>query len=285
MLRLPTIATLLLALFGAAGHAGAGTRFGALAVDAIRDSIEARDCKTAVERLKSGLGNEYPEVFLLAGSMYEQGICVKRDWSRAVSFYVQAHDAGEDSAAPRIAAGYAEPVNGPDVAAALWWAWKARGFQLHHCGVPKEAGADPDRFVAELKTWPKERLSVCNYLAGVMSTMSGELKYPELAAEHALGGDVTLRFLPGVPRIELQRGESREYQMLGWVSGDALRDRKSRKMADGFEAALSTVANRALARYPHPGGISADALIEVKYTFTMEHEKRRCTVSKPCTAD
>ncbi|RZA35743.1 MAG: hypothetical protein EOP92_08940 [Lysobacteraceae bacterium] len=285
MLRASATATLLLVLSASAGHANAGTRSGALAVDAIRGSIEARDCKTAVDRLKSGLGNEYPEVYLLAGSMYEHGICVKRDWPRAMGFYVQAHEADEDSAAARIAAGYADPANGPDVAAALWWARKTPGFQLRQCGAPKEAAADPDRFVAELKTWKPERLAICNYLAGVMATMSGEVKYPELAAAHALGGDVTLRFLPGVPRIELQRGESREYEMVGWVSSDALRDRKARKMADGFEAALSTVANRALARYPHPGGIPADTLIEVKYTFGMDYEKKRCTVSQPCSAD
>lgn len=106
-------ATLLLAICGTAPHAGAGTRSGALAVDAIRGSIAAQNCQQAVDRLKSGLKNEYPEVFLLAGSMYENGICVRRDWDRAVTFYVQAHDAGEKDGAARIAAGYADPANGP----------------------------------------------------------------------------------------------------------------------------------------------------------------------------
>lgn len=274
-MRALSTAALLLALLGAAAHVQAGTRSGALAVDAIRGSIEARDCVQAVDRLKSGLKNEYPEVFLLAGSMYENGICVRRDWPRAVTFYVQAHDAGEKDAAARIAAGYADPLNGPDVAAALWWAWKSEAFRMNLCAVPRDAAADPDRFVAVLKSWPASRLAACNYVAGVMSTMSAEVKYPELAAAHGIGGEVTLRFLAGVPRIELQRGASHEYELVGWVSADTLRDRKTRRMGDGFETALSAVANRALQRYPHPGGIPADALIEVKYMFGIDGQMPR----------
>jgi len=271
-LRAISIATLLLAAVGTTAHAG--TRSGALAVDGIRASIAARDCSLAVDRLKSGLQNDYPEVALLAGSMYENGICVKRDWPRAVTFYVQAHEGGEKDGAARIAAGYADPANGPDVAAALWWAMKTPAFRPGACGVPGEAREDPDRFVAELKTWPQARLAACNYVAGVLSTIGAEVKYPDQAAAHAIGGDVKLRFLPGIPRIDLQRGESREYEMVGWVMADTLRDRKTRRMADGFEAELSRVANRALQRYPHPGGIPADTLIETTFTFGIEYRMR-----------
>lgn len=258
----------------AAPTASAGTYAGAMAVDAVRNSIAARDCVTAVKRLKSGLENGYPEMALLAGSMYENGICVKRDWSRAVTFYVQAHDAGEKDGSARLVAGYADPANGPDVAAALWWAWKNPGALPAYCGVSKEALADPDRFVAELNGWPKDRLAACNYIVGVLATISAEVKYPELASSHGIGGDVTLRFLVGVPRIELQRGQSHEYELVGWVSADTLRDRKTRKMGDGFEAALSSVANRALARYPHPGGIPADTLVQVQFSFGISHVVR-----------
>ena len=135
-MRALTTAFLMLALLGAAHQAAAGTRSGALAVDAIRVSIAAQDCRQAVERLKSGLKNEYPEVFLLAGSMYENGICVQRDWDRAVTFYVQAHDAGEKDGAARIAAGYADPANGADVAAALWWAMQTPPFRSGARGKP-----------------------------------------------------------------------------------------------------------------------------------------------------
>ena len=62
--------------------------------------------------------------------------------------------------------------------------------------------------------------------------------------------------------------------MVGWVMVDRLRDRKSRRMADGFETELSRVANRALERYPHPGGIPADATIEVKFSFGIQYQMR-----------
>ena len=134
--------------------------------------------------------------------------------------------------------------------------------------------ADPDRFVAELKSWSQARLATCNYYAGVLSTIGAEVKYPDQAAAHAIGGDVKLRFLPGIPRIDLQRGESREYEMVGWVSADTLRDRKTSRMADGFETELSRVANRALQRYPHPGGIPADTLIEMSFSFGIQYQMR-----------
>jgi hypothetical protein len=85
-----------------------------------------------------------------------------------------------------------------------------------------------------------------------------------------VGGDVILRFLPGVPRIELQKGESREYALLGWVNGDALRDRGARPVTGSFEKTLSEVANRALRRYPQPQGIPANTLFQVKFSFTIE---------------
>ena len=50
-MRALTTAFLMLALLGASHHAGAGTRSGALAVDAIRVSIAAQDCRQAVDRL------------------------------------------------------------------------------------------------------------------------------------------------------------------------------------------------------------------------------------------
>jgi hypothetical protein len=220
----------------------------------VRDSIAARDCRTAVKRLNGGLADAYPEMFLLAGSLYENGVCVKRDWARAVTFYGQANEAGEHDGAARLAAGYADPANGPDVAAALWWAGKRPGFRLKRCAVSEDAGADPDRFVAELSTWPKERLAYCNYVSGVLLTMSSEVKYPELALGLAVGGDVTLRFFPGVPRIELQRGASREYELLGRGRAHQLRERETQGARDSFVEALSGLADRALARYPHRDG-------------------------------
>jgi hypothetical protein len=260
---------LLLAL---AAPAATSAEPGRHAVARITYRIEKRDCSGAVEELKDGLKEKYREVAMLAGIMFEYGLCVRRDWSHAMGFYRQAYEAGMKEGAERLAAGFADPANGPDVAAALWWAWKGRALPDARCEVGEDAADDPDRFVAELSTWGAERLAYCNYVAGVTSTIASELRYPELARTHSIGGDVVLRFLPGVPRIELQKGESREYALLGWVSGDMLRDRGSKLVTGSIEKALSEVANRALARYPQPAGIPADALVKMKYIFTIEYK-------------
>lgn len=133
-------------------------------VDEVRYLIGSRDCNAAVKQLKVGLDEARPEVALLAGSMYENGICVKRSWDHAVTFYVQAYDGGQLEAAERLAAGYADPVQGPDVAAALWWSLRGRvGPQFSgnsSCAAGTEAEQDPDRFVAALRGWEPARLAI-----------------------------------------------------------------------------------------------------------------------------
>lgn len=256
-----------------ASAAEPGTRAGSEATNTVRHWIGARKCDVAVERLKSGLKDGYPEVMLLAGSMYENGVCVRQDWDTALGFYAQAFAGGIVEGAERLAAGYADPANGADVAAALWWARRGRGARLKSCEVSGEAAADPDRFVAELAAWPQQRLTICNYLVGVMSTIAAEVKYPDLALEFGAGGDVTLRFRADIPRIELQKGESHEVQLLGHVDGDALRDRKGRGVGGGFEKALNHVADRALRRFPQPKGIPEGTVVEVQYLFSVTQER------------
>jgi hypothetical protein len=126
-----------------------------------------------------------------------------------------------------------------------------------------------DRFVAELQTWPQARLAMCNYVVGVMSTLAAEIKYPSLAQAYGVGGQVTLRFLPAVPKIELKRGETQEYQLLGVFNGDTLRDRETSMVTGGFEKAIGTVADRALRRYPKPSGIPEEAVFYVRYLFEL----------------
>lgn len=239
------------------------------ALEDVRRHIEARDCDAAVSRLKAWLKQGEPKVFLLAATMYENGLCVKRDWSNAVNFYVMAFEKGLPEAAKRLAAGYADPANGPDMAAALWWARKGRSFSSPACRVSKDVADDPEGFVTELGVWPEERLTRCNYIVGVLSTISAELSYPKVGSEYGVGGDVTLRFLPGQARIEVKRGDSREYALLGFVDGDTVRDRWRPEVTGVFEKTLSDLANRALARYPKPAGIPADMKVEVTYSFAI----------------
>jgi hypothetical protein len=259
--------------------------YGSKAVMAIADRIAARDCAGAVDDLNSNLKKGFAEVALLAGSMYDNGICVKHDWERAVPYYIQAWEGGLEDGADRLAAGYAAPENGADVAAALWWASRQRNrnWQVHGapgCAVSAAAANDMDRFVAELQTWPQARLQECNYMTGVMSTLTAELRYPAIAAMYRVGGDVTVHFLPGVPRIDLQEGEMRTVQMYGWVNGDYMRERESRAKG-GFKQAFGDLVDRALHRYPHPDGIPADTQAELVYHFDVVPERVDAPAESP----
>jgi hypothetical protein len=251
------------------------TSYGRKAVAGITDRIRLKDCEGAVADLKTGLKKGFPEVAMLAGSMYENGICVKPDWERAIPFYIQAWQGGVRDGADRLAAGYAAPEHGPDIAAALWWATRNRNPNgtLHGvtgCTVPKAVADDMDRFVAELQTWSQSRLQACNYMVGVMSTIEGEVKYPSMAYLYSVGGDVKIRFLPGIPRIELQKGGSTEIQTHGARYGDIASERHE-LTSGSFEQAMDDVANRALRRYPHPDGIPADTVVKVDYRFTLHY--------------
>jgi len=254
--------------------AAAESSYGVKAAAVITDRINLKDCSGAVADLKAGLKQEFAEVALLAGAMYEHGVCVQRDWNRAVPFYVQAWQGGIEKAADRLAAGYAAPENGTDAAAALWWASRRRNNVLRpdgmpSCAVAEAASADIDRFVAELQTWQPSRLAACNYLIGVMSTMAAEVNFPALAIRYKVNGEMTLRFFPGVPRIDVEQGVFREFQHEGSVDDDMKRDRARTRLA-GFQKALDEVAERALRRYPRPKDIPADAQVRVQYFFKLD---------------
>lgn len=264
--RLTILGTGLAALLGAPALAEPSDA-GRKAASAVLGRIAAKDCSAAVAELKAGLQHEFPEIALLAGAMYENGTCVQRDWNRAAPFYIQAWQGGAERAADRLAAGYAAPENGPDAAAALWWSQRRSSGALRpegmpSCAVSDAAAADIDRFVAELQTWQPSRIAACTYMTGVMSTMSAEINYPELALKNAISGEVTLVFLPGVPRIEARQGALDP----GFVDQDTKLIRPKTRMA-GFEKALGDVGDRAMRRYPRPPGIPADAEVKIRYRF------------------
>lgn len=239
------------------------------AVHDVHSRIAARDCGVAVQRLKEGLKAGYPQVSLLAGSMYEHGICVKPSWDNAVTFYTQAYQGGLPEAAERLAAGFADPARGPDAAAALWWSLRGR-TRYQACAVSGAAEQDPDRFVAELTTWDPRKPAICNYIVGVMSTINAEVKYPRDALAWGMQGEVTLRFMPSVPRIDLKTGASGAFRLFGWLDGDSLLDQEAGKASEGFETTLREVARRALRRYPQPPDIPPGVAAEVKYVFGLE---------------
>ena len=240
------------------------------AMQAVLDQINQRDCAGAVRKLNEGLANAYRDVYYLAGALYEEGICLKPNWDRAVTMYHRAYEGGRAEAASRISSGYAATVGGQDRAAALWWAIKA-GQQLP--GACQEVApllGDADKFVDALRHWPAGRLEACAYVAGVMTTIKGDVDYPRLAADHGLQGSVSLDFMPAQAKIAIT-GQTVEMQDLGgYVSGDVQRDRESRRVRESFSVYLRQIADRALARYPKPAVVPGDWQVQASYEFKFE---------------
>jgi hypothetical protein len=265
--------SLALLLACASGGASAQRDLGEEAVEGVHARIAAQDCPGAVSRLNAGLAGNYPEVQLLAGSMYDEGVCVKRNWERAVHFYVLADSGGQKAAAPRLAAGYAAPENGPDIGAALWWgAHDKNGPSWNLCRVSDEARDDPDRFVAELQKRTPAQLAACNYATGVMATLSGELNYPGKSLAHSMSGSVLVTFEAAVPRIDVETTEVEEVNVYGMVDGDALRDRKATSVKRAFEAELRKIGDRALKRYPQPAGVPPGMRGQLKVVFGLQYK-------------
>lgn len=238
-------------------------------ITGIRVSIEQRQCAQALGRLNDGLKARYPGVFLLAGALYEEGVCLKPSWERAEQMYQRAGEAGHPAAPLRLVAGLAD---GPrDVAAALWWAQQARSLPLPGaCQVDDAARADPDRFVAALKGWPAQQVQGCLYAAAVVAMVAGYSEYPLLAAELGAVGRVEMSFWAGEGRFEFSTTDIEFRDTPGLLSGDNLRDRNTRAARRALEDSLRASAAQALKRYPRPAGVPADWLQKMAFDFTIK---------------
>jgi hypothetical protein len=227
---------------------------GEKAVAGVGERLRANDCGGAVKALNTGLQAGYPEVALLAGTMFEAGFCLNKDWSKAVGFYSQAHEGGIREGALRLAAGFAAAANGPDTAAALWWAKRAR-LDADFCTARLPATSDPDRFVEALRAWPARDLEVCNYVVGEMSFISAEARYPMAGIAREIAGRSEVVFTPARSHFESEaRGATRPAQ-------------------DGLAAVLTRAISMAGARYRKPGGISPEW--KVPFVLVIDTDKSR----------
>ncbi|MCP5272439.1 MAG: hypothetical protein H6932_14610 [Burkholderiaceae bacterium] len=234
-------------------------------LDAVHVALRHRDCAAVVQRLNDGLAAKLPDAFLMAGTMYEEGLCLKRSWERAAEHYGRAWSTGHTGGGYRMIAGLASREPG----AALWWAQRVGQAMPAACRVPAEVHADVQAFVAALNAWPAGRLQACSHVAGVVATVIGEAEYPGEALGQMLEGSVQLRYRPAEARLEWQNLETRALAHGGLLRGEPLQDRESRAARDRMRAALETLGQRALARYPRPEGIDPNWLIEVHYEFQL----------------
>ncbi|MFY8016487.1 MAG: hypothetical protein ACOVN9_00115, partial [Inhella sp.] len=87
------IAVLALSLFGATALALASGAVRAKDAAEVVRQIESKNCAGAAQQLNEALANPSAEVLVLAGSMFENGICLKQSTERAARMYLRAADA------------------------------------------------------------------------------------------------------------------------------------------------------------------------------------------------
>jgi hypothetical protein len=227
---------------------------GQQAVAGVGERLGANDCEGAIKNLNAGLKSGYPEVALLAGNMFEAGACVKKDWNKAVHFYSLASEGGMREGALRLAAGFAAAANGPDMAAAMWWASRA-GLQADGCTANLPKTGDPDRFVEALRAWPARELAICNYVVGMMSFVSAEARYPMAGVAREIEGRLEIDYLPATSKFKLDPGTA---------TGPA-----TKGLSDVFGRALHFAG----ARYARPDGI--DPAWKISFVLVVDTDKNR----------
>lgn len=237
-------------------------------LDSVQTALRHKDCASVVQRLNAGLKAEYPSFFILAGVLYEEGLCLKPNWERAERMYLQAQAAGHEGGLLRLVSGLA--VKGRDPAAALWWAQRADSLPLPaDCMVHGPVREDADLFVATLRLWEPGRLAGCVYSAGVVATIAGDLEYPALAQDLSIVGEVSMVFEPASSSLQWQTVEVQALQMLGLVRRDMVNAQLSREARQSLENHLRQQGQLALARYERPAGIPAGWRIEMRFLFNQ----------------
>ena len=239
---------------------------GERAVQAVTEAMVKRNCTAAAAALNAGLAKQHPEVWLLAGAMFEEGLCLKASWDRAVDFYQRADHAGQPAAALRLAAGYATTAGGKDLAAALWWAARGKTALPPACASATPLANEPDRFVAALKSWPPGQLDACAYAAAVMATLQGEFAGNDLASSLGLEGRVRIAFVPAEARIDIDD----DLAAAGGVSSDAaVREAQARTMRTALQQQLRAVADRALKCHAKPAAVPATWRVDSEHVLRV----------------
>lgn len=253
---------------GAAGRKEPPSRVEQQAVAGIHDAMRSGgSCELAVSRLNDGLKRKYPSVYLMAGTMYEQGVCLKPDWDRAARMYQAANAAGEPKGLLKLVAGLAQ--GGRDRAAALYWAMESATQGLpDECTAGRELRDDPDAYVAQLRGWPAGQLDACVYVAGVVAAIGGDVEYPAIGTAYAVYGSYRMDFRPAAAAVEWTELELRLSDM-GVASGDDVRDRDSRRVRDSLRRELQEASERALRRFTAPAGLPAGWRLQQIYTFNI----------------
>lgn len=234
----------------------------------VSSAIRLGECGRAVKELNAGLKARHPGIFLLAGSMYETGVCLKPDWTRAERLYLQAAEAGHEGGRLRLVAGLAEKQR--DVGASLWWLQQSRVGVPAECRVAGFVASDPDAFVLTLQRWDPARVHMCLYVAGVMAQLASDIDYPNVALSFGESARVLAEFHPAQGRIDV-RTLSRETLSgsYGLTAGEDDITAASRKVSSALESHVREAAAKALTRFQRPAGLPTELKLAVTFEFRL----------------
>jgi len=231
-------------------------------------------CTSAVSAIKSGLAAKKPYIMLLAGNMYEEGLCVKPDWDKAAGLYMRAEEAGQRYAIERLAAGYARP--GRDNGMAIWWAAQEDGHEHYpaRCIPAADPVNDPEGFNAALERMAPATFQSCVYLIGVVNELRSQVRYPRVALRNSVSGTFEMKFVPAAGTItwsvdELEFDENSPNAFFRNLAVEELEN--PRAIKNSLVNYLKGKSNFALARYPRPAGdFAPDYVFQFKYVFTID---------------
>jgi len=229
--------------------------------------LASKDCPGAVNALNEGVKAKQRDVLLLAGSMFETGLCVKENWEKAAHYYQLADAAGNRAAVARLAAGYA--VAGRDNAVALWWNAHYPVPGPDECVPKADPETDIEAFEAELKRMPPAVFKACVYMIGVVSAIRAETEFPEAAAQHSVFGVVNMEFNPAAGQISW-RQDSPEQGITGVKDVNKHEYDNQRAVENSLVTYMETTGKRVLLRFQKPEGIDADTRIRHRFSFSYK---------------
>ena len=228
--------------------------------------LDSRDCQSAVRAVKAGVKDRQPDVLLMAGTMMEEGICMKADWEKAVTLYDMAYQAGSRTGWSAKVAALA--VAGRDNARALWYAAQKPTSLPSYCFPKADPLKDPDAFNAELERMAPNVFKACVYMVGVTHEMVGHTQFPREALYNHVQGDLTMKFVPSVGTIS-------------WTfvkTADNIASYRSSAGFDDGEKAEKSLLNYltgkgkfALARYMRPDGIDPNIVLSTVFKFSFSN--------------
>ncbi len=255
------IAVLALSLFGATALALAPGAVRAKDAAEVVRQIESKNCAGAAQQLNEALANPSAEVLVLAGSMFENGICLKQSTERAARMFLRAADA--PGVGSRLAALYASKAAKGSEALAVWWGQRV-GLPLPEvCGVDPQVLSDADAYARQVQAWPAGRLAQCAYVAGVLGAIDAEFVRTAFGDVQSKGIDVL---------FDVARG-----QVLVAAAPEG---------GEGVEAGVGTGNNRSSAPgfQRHPEWIQPDRFASQRQAEVQALAVRVSQVSKIATA-